>query len=279
MKVTKKNGELVDFDVEKFSSSLRSSGTADSVIEKIVKNIQANIYDGISTHELYKKAFDELKSISRSSAARYSLKKALLGLGPAGYAFEEWVARVFRFLGYRTETEQLIRGHAVTHEADVIAQKGNRTFWVECKFRNDEDTRISVTTPMYVLSRIKDISGIRYRLFDSETEFTDGWLITNSYFTTDSIDFSEYYGLKLLSWDYPKNHSIKNLVDDNSLYPVTCLTTLTQEEIHLLLGHKCLLVSELVDNPDFLSLLQLSEERKIPVLQEAGELLKSRISE
>jgi hypothetical protein len=100
-------------------------------------------------------AFEELKKISNSVAARYSLKKALLELGPAGFYFEQWIARVFQNIGYKTETGQLIKGHSVTHEADVIANKNDKTYWVECKFRNAEDTKISVTTPMYVLSRIK----------------------------------------------------------------------------------------------------------------------------
>ncbi len=224
-------------------------------------------------------AFEELKKISNSVAARYSLKKALLELGPAGFYFEQWIARVFQNIGYKTETGQLIKGHAVTHEADVIAKKDDKTYWVECKFRNAEDTKISVTTPMYVLSRIKDISNILYNLFGTKTEFTDGWLITNTYFTKDSIAFSEYYGLRLLSWDYPKDKNIKSLVDQNALYPITCLTTLDGKQKQKLLEEKCVLAKELFNNQNLLNILELNEEKKSEVLKEARELMTIKISE
>lgn len=279
MKIQNNFGELVEFDRTKLEESLRSSGASEDAIDKVVRLITPKCFEGITTKELYKMAFDALKKVSNSVAARYSLKRALLELGPAGFYFEQWISRVFRALGYETETGQHIKGHAVMHEADVIAHKGEYTYWMECKFRNAGEAKISVTTPMYVLSRIKDISGIDYQLFGKATRFTDGWLVTNAYFTTDSIDFGEYYNLRMLSWDYPKNKGLKNLVDANLLYPVTCLTTINEFEKTKLLEKGCVLVKELVENPKFLKELHLKSEREQLMLQEAKELLVNKIEE
>jgi len=279
MKIKNNACETVEFEVSKLENSLRNSGAGEQSVKKVLETVLPKCFEGITTGELYKMAFEELKKISNSVAARYSLKKALLELGPTGFYFEQWISRVFQNIGYKTETGQLIKGHAVTHEADVIAKKNDKTYWVECKFRNAEDTKISVTTPMYVLSRIKDISDIQYNLFGTKTEFTDGWLITNTYFTKDSVAFSEYYGLRLLSWDYPKDKNIKSLVDQNALYPITCLTTLNEKEKQKLLEEKCVLVKELFNNQNLLNILELNQEKKSEVLKEAGELMNSKISE
>ncbi|WP_300669437.1 restriction endonuclease [Soonwooa sp.] len=279
MKIKNNFGELVEFDITKLESSLRNSGAAPESIKKVLELITPKCFDGITTRELYKMAFEALKELSRSVAARYSLKRALSELGPAGFYFEQWISRVFQALGYQTMTGQHIKGHAVTHEADVIAKKGDRTYWMECKFRNTDDAKISVTTPMYVLSRIKDISGIDYKLFGATTQFTDGWLVTNAYFTSDSTTFAEYYKLKMLSWDYPQNRGLKNLVDANVLYPVTCLTTINEVEKSKLLESGCILVKEFVENPKFLNLLNLKPEQQELMLQEAKELLVNKISE
>ena len=279
MNIKNNAGETVEFEISKLENSLRNSGAGEQSLKRVLETILPKCFDGITTGELYRMAFEELKKISNSVAARYSLKKALLELGPAGFYFEQWIARVFQNIGYKTETGQLIKGHAVTHEADVIAKKDDKTYWVECKFRNAEDTKISVTTPMYVLSRIKDISNIQYNLFGTKTEFTDGWLITNTYFTKDSIAFSEYYGLRLLSWDYPKDKNIKSLVDQNALYPITCLTTLDGKQKQKLLEEKCVLAKELFNNQNLLNILELNQEKKSEVLKEAGELMNSKISE
>ena len=279
MNIKNNAAETVEFEISKLENSLRNSGAGEQSLKRVLETILPKCFDGITTGELYRMAFEELKKISNSVAARYSLKKALLELGPAGFYFEQWIARVFQNIGYKTETGQLIKGHAVTHEADVIAKKDDKTYWVECKFRNAEDTKISVTTPMYVLSRIKDISNIQYNLFGTKTEFTDGWLITNTYFTKDSIAFSEYYGLRLLSWDYPKDKNIKSLVDQNALYPITCLTTLDGKQKQKLLEEKCVLAKELFNNQNLLNILELNEEKKSEVLKEARELMTIKISE
>ena len=279
MNIKNNAGETVEFEISKLENSLRNSGAGEQSLKRVLETILPKCFDGITTGELYRMAFEELKKISNSVAARYSLKKALLELGPAGFYFEQWIARVFQNIGYKTETGQLIKGHAVTHEADVIAKKDDKTYWVECKFRNAEDTKISVTTPMYVLSRIKDISDIQYNLFGTKTEFTAGWLITNTYFTKDSVAFSEYYGLRLLSWDYPKDKNIKSLVDQNALYPITCLTTLDGKQKQKLLEEKCVLAKELFNNQNLLNILELNDEKKSEVLKEARELMTIKISE
>lgn len=279
MRVKNNFGELVEFQQSKLIASLKNSGADQSTIDKVVSIITPKCYDGITTKELYKIAFDVLKDVSNSVAARYSLKRALLELGPAGFYFERWIARVFQALGYETDTGQHIKGHAVMHEADVIAHKGDRTYWMECKFRNDDEAKISVTTPMYVLSRIKDISNIDYQLFNQKTRFTDGWLVTNAYFTSDSIDFAKFYDLKMLSWNYPHNKGLKNLVDANMLYPITCLTNLKDEEKKKLLEQDCILVKELIDYPKFLLQLRIEEKRHNMVLKESKELLIHKISE
>lgn len=279
MKIKNNYGDLVEFDVTKLEKSLRNAGASEADIIRISAIITPNCFEGITTKQLYKMAFDELKALPNAVAARYSLKKGLLDLGPAGFYFEQWISRVFQALGYITETSQHIKGHAVTHEADVIAHKDNRTYWMECKFRNSDEAKISVTTPMYVLSRIKDISNINYNVCGTTTQFTDGWLVTNAYFTSDSIDFGEFYKLKMLSWDYPKGKSIRNLVDANVLYPITCLTTIDDDKKAVLLEKGCVLVKELVDNPKFLETLHLDSKTELNLIKEANDLLVAKMAE
>lgn len=273
--LSKFSGEQIPFDLEKLRVSLYKSGAKREEVEQVIEEILPSLYEGMSTRSLYQLAFKQLKKIANSFAARYSLKKALRDLGPAGYYFEKWVARFFHSYGYKTMTGQLIPGLAVMHEADVIAQKDRETFWIECKFRNTVDAKISVTTPMYLLSRIKDISVREYELFGGKAMFSNGWLITNAYLTTDSIHFGEYYGIRMLSWDYPSGASIKNLVDQKALYPITCLTTITPKEKEVLLAASCIMVKDIMENEHFLDRLALSKKKRRSVLNEVCELAES----
>lgn len=245
MKLIKDNGEETLFDSQRFKESLLKSGASEVQVNKVLEDISGRMFEGMKTRQLYQWAHEMLRGYSDAFAARYSLKKALIKLGPAGYYFEKWLGKFLPHFGYRTMHSKLIKGHAVTHEADVIAEKDGELIWIECKFRNSGETKISVTTPMYVLSRVKDISDKKYQFWNKEMAFSSGMLVTNSYFTNDSIAFAEYYGLGLLSWDYPKGSSLKNLVDSKGLYPITCLTTLNENQIETLLSKDIILVKEL----------------------------------
>lgn len=279
MQVKKYSGELVPFNGEALRHSLSRSGANSDQVNEVYNSVVGEIYDGISTRELYQLAFDTLKTVRNSFAARYSLKKALRDLGPEGFYFEKYISHLLRSIGYESTTGQTVQGHAVSHELDVVAYKDGKLMTAECKFRNDIDAKISVTTPMYYLSRFKDISGIDYDFFGEKLQFQEGWLITNAYFTSDSIDFATYYGINLLSWDYPKENSIKRRVDKAVFYPVTCLTTLSDLEEQQLLKNQLILVKDIVNNPDKLDILGLNKDRKEKVLKEASELLDYKVEE
>src|SRR5690606_5631224 len=279
IQVKKHSGELVPFEPKKLRHSLSKSEASEEEVDKVFERIQHRQYHGITTRELYELAFDLLKNHRDSYAARYSLKKALRDLGPEGFYFEKWIGKLFANAGYQTITGKTVQGHAVTNEIDVIATKNEMMLAIECKFRNDVDAKISVTTPMYFISRVKDIKGLSFSFFETPQEFTDGWLVTNAYLTSDSIRFGEYYNLNMLAWDYPPQNNIKNQVDDLALYPVTCLTNLNGMEKSILLKNGCILVKDLVENPDYLAYIQTAKHQKKRVLIEAQELIHSLVDE
>ena len=187
MLVKKYSGELVPFNSDSLRHSLTRSGANNEQVEKVYTQIKEKLFDGISTRELYQLAFEALKSQRNSFAARYSLKKALRELGPEGFYFEKWIARLFQEYGFESTTGQTIQGHAVSHEIDVVASKGNEMLAIECKFRNDIDAKISVTTPMYFLSRFKDISDISYHFFGQNKKFTSMIWFCNKVFSSTSV--------------------------------------------------------------------------------------------
>ncbi len=273
MQVRKYSGELVEFDPHRLKTSLSKSGASPDVVDEVWESMKPLLYEGMPTRDLYKLAFRLLKREAHSFAARYSLKRALKELGPAGYYFEQWVAKLFEYVNYQTVTGQLLVGNSVTHEVDVVALKDEELLLVECKFRNTEDAKITVTTPMYFLSRVKDLESRSFTFFGKNLSFTAGWLVTNAYMTTDSIRFAQYYGINLLAWDYPAESSIKRRVDNAGLYPITCLTTIVKSEKDKLLKQGCILVKDILRDGSHLDALDCAPRKKRRIIQEASELV------
>ena len=110
MKIVKHSGSIVDFNRDKLKSSLLKSGADKKVVEDVLQVIEKQVYDGISTKKIYKLAFNLLKKSSHSHAARYNLRAALQLLGPAGFFFEKYIARLFISEGYLAQTNLFLSG-------------------------------------------------------------------------------------------------------------------------------------------------------------------------
>ncbi|GEM_PF-5136963 len=86
--------------------------------------------------------------------------------------------------------------------------------------------------------------------------------------STDAIQYGKCKELKLLSWNYPLNNSLKDLIDKLALYPLTYLTTLTQLEKQWQLQNNFVLANNIYNNEDMLRKAEVKDLRLKYVLQE-----------
>ena len=272
MKIVKHSGNIVDYNPSKLKQSLLKSGASQMLVTTILKAIEKEIYEGISTKKIYKMAFGLLKKASNSHAARYNLKEAIRLLGPAGFFFEKYIARIFASEDYETITNFSLQGKCVSHEIDILVKKNDNIAMVECKFHMGKDANSDVKVPMYILSRFNDIKERKYDIFNNNDLISKCWIVSNNRFTSDAIDFAKCSKLNLLSWNYPENNSLKTKNDLNLLYPITCLTTLSLSEKDKLLVMEIILVKEIINNSECLEKIGLTPNRIVNVLKEASEL-------
>lgn len=267
--ITKRSGKTVPFNPDKLRLSLVRSGASEGLILQVMNEVENNLYQGISTKEIYQKAFSLLRKKERPVAARYNLKKALFELGPTGFPFELFMAELLKAKGFTTKTGQMVQGHCVQHEVDVIAHKDAVHFMVECKFHSDQGRRCDVKIPLYIQSRFKDVEAAWMEKEGHDVKFHQGWVATNTRFTSDAIQYGQCMDLRMLSWDYPFNQAIKDWVNQTGNHPVTVLTTLTRNEKQELLDRKIVLCRQLCENPRILDRLGLLPPRTDKVLEEA----------
>ena len=134
--ITKASGEKVPFNIGKLKQSLLHSGASSNQANEISNEVIEMLVEGMSTRKIYKTAFRLLRNVSRPIAAKYKLKHAIMELGPSGFPFELFIAEILKQRGYKTQVGVVVKGHCVTHEIDVIAERDNHHFMIECKFHN-----------------------------------------------------------------------------------------------------------------------------------------------
>jgi hypothetical protein len=272
VKVRKSTGELADFDLNKLRNALSRSGAGEAQIEKVINGVRSSLYDGIPTRKIYQIAYGILRKISYRSAGRYRLKKAILELGPTGFPFERFVARLLESRGYSVRVGQIVHGKCVSHEVDVVAIKGRQQLMVECKFHHDNRSKSDVKIPLYIHSRFLDVEA-GWRMIPENRNLTfKGMVVTNSRFTEDAIAYGKCAGLTLVSWDYPSHDCLKDWIDESGFHPITSLQNLTKDEKQKLLEQGIVLCREIHDNPDVLNVIVQNPRRLNLVLKEVKEI-------
>ncbi len=268
IRVTKANGDIEPFSREKVLDSIRRAGVPRKMEGAILSHIESNLYDTIPTFEIYQYISEFLgKSDQPYHKARYSLKQSIMLLGPSGYPFEDFVSRILEVHGYETKVRQIMMGKCVSHEIDVVARKDNKTSMIEAKFHNNPGNRSDLHVVLYTKARFDDVK--------DKNNFTDGWLVTNTKTTSDAITYAQCTGMRVISWSYPTPGSLRDLIEEAGLHPITILTSLSQSQKITLLQNHVIMCKDIQRNHSLLDILFLSDSQKQNVFSEVAFICKS----
>src|SRR3989344_5354368 len=61
------------------------------------------------------------------------------------------------------------------------------------------------------------------RFLDLKSNFDFPWIATNTKISDKAMSYSKGVGIKMTSWSYPQKESLRDLITQKKLYPVTIL--------------------------------------------------------
>jgi len=258
MFVVNASGEFEKFDSNKIKRTCLRAGASNKLATKIAREVTKKVYDGISTKEILHIILSLLKREEPFVAARYDLKGAIFRLGPAGFAFEHLIAEVLKEYGYSTKVHSIINGACVSHEVDVIAEKEDKTFMIECKYHNLPGVYTGLRDVLYTYARFLDLEeGFKKGLCQ---KFNQPWLLCNTKFSDDTIKYANCKGIKLIGWNYPQSRGLETMIEKKKLYPITMLRTLDRDSQEKLATVGLILIIDLLR----MNTKELSELTRIP---------------
>jgi hypothetical protein len=275
-KIVKTTGDVEKFSLEKLMGSMQRVGVDLETAKKIAEDV-AQHADIASTTDVHRATYEKLKRSYRPAAARYNLKRALKALGPSGYPFEQFFARLLEARGYTTSTNRTIRGLCVEHEVDVMAYKDERHFIFECKFHNNLGYKSDVKTVLYMKARFDDIKAQWKSVHEGRDEHLHQlWVVTNTQFTSQAMDYAKCVGIELMSWRYPQGRSLAELIDQVGLHPVTAITKINRRQKDYLVNHGVVLCREVEQKKDILKKAGIHGHKLDQVIAEAQAIITLR---
>ncbi len=266
--IRKASGNEEYFDIKKLERSLHNAGAEELTVWKIVQDIQKWIYSGVTTKQIYSRAFKILRQDRAHTAMRYRLKEAIIALGPTGYPFEQFIGQLFEHQNYKTEVGVVVDGYSITHEMDVIATNTKDQNLVECKYHKDQGKQVSIQVPLYVHSRVNDIIRQRQKMTDYQGLNFKAWVITNTRFSEDSIQYGKCNNMQLLAWDYPENKGLKHVIESMKLYPITILHRLTKKGKEILIQKGIVTCKQLLNDLTLIEELNLTKNKQHALIEE-----------
>lgn len=265
--VIKANGEKEEFSEEKLRESIKRAGIPSNIEQEVLLHVKSKLYENIPTSEVYKH-ITEFLSKKPHLKSKYSLKQAIMDLGPTGYPFEDYVSEILRAKGYVTQVRSILTGKCVNHEIDVIAQKqGIEKLLIEAKFHNASGIRTDVHVSLYTKARFDDLK--------EKYKFDRAWLFTNTKITADALAYALCVNMGVVSWSYPQNESLRDLIEKYKLYPITILSSLSQTQKQMLFENHIVLVKDICKNKENLDILALQPDKKSKIHKEAELVCKT----
>ncbi len=269
--ITKASGQQEEFDRSKLEHSLRRSGASSKTTDLIVQHIEDELEEGMSTALIYSHAFFLLHKFEKPVARRYSLRRAIMDLGPTGFPFEKFVAEIFKSKGYTAITGQIVQGKCVEHEVDVVAYNEKKLIMSEVKFHNELGLRSDLKVALYVKARFDDLSDIEF-LYGKLRKLDEGWLVTNTKFTSTAIEYGMCNHIHMVGWNFPSKGNLQDLIEDAGLHPITCLKSISPTQTKMLVEQNIVLCKQLQDHKEVLSTLGFQEKEIADVFEEIGTL-------
>ena len=270
MYVIKADGRREEFNERKVRQTCTHAGATRDEANHIVEEIKKEIYDGITTREIYKSIRDKLRQMNPISSRIYTLRESLSKIEPE--AFEIYVYKLLISNGYKCEWNVIVKGASVEHQIDIIA-KQDKLYLVECK-RHERYERFSgLKTILEIHSRIEDIKE-GYKNGKTKYNFDKAWIITNTKFSDHAIKYAKAKDIVLTGWNYPHNNGIEHLITSKKLYPVTILNAKRAIEKSLM-ENKIITINDLIsfDIHALCSKISISEKDAEDILNIARSIL------
>ncbi|HEY5734998.1 MAG TPA: restriction endonuclease [Nitrosopumilus sp.] len=179
----------------------------------------------MTSNDIYKKvlrAISEEKGL-KALHQRYQLKNAIMKMGPAGFAFENYIASILEYYDYHVlEIRSKISGKCAIHEIDLIGRKNGKKFLIECKYHSIRGAYVGLKESLYTHARFLDL----------QPKFSGEVIFCNTQVSNHAKKYAKCIGQEIFSWRYPGANSLEKIIEKYNLYPITILN-LSQNELRI----------------------------------------------
>ena len=240
--IYKADGRKVQFNEKKILNTCIRAGASEKTAKRILKKVKSKIHRNMTSYDVYKKVLNAISQEKdlRALHQRYQLKNAIMRMGPAGFAFENYVASLLEYYDLQaTGIRSKIKGKCATHEIDVIGMKEGNKFLIECKYHSKHGVYTGLKESLYTHARFLDM----------QPRFSGEIIFCNTKVSNHAKKYAKCIRQQIFSWRYPAKNSLEKIIEKYNLYPITILNP-SQNELRIFSESNMMIAKDLLRYDD-----------------------------
>lgn len=242
--ITKANGSRQLFDREKIIRTCLRMGANRSIAEKIVREVERQLYDGMSTNKILNLTFKLLRNYKPTISHLLDLRKGL-SLMVSKPEFEQFVQILLSLHGFKVSSNRLLMGKCVKHEVDGIARKNGLTYFVEAKHHQNSHSPTGLDESRIARAVFEDVTE-GYTIGNNNLSIDRAMIVTNTRFSEHAKIYGECRNILQIGWSSPKKMQLQNMIEEKKAYPLSCIKGLKKNTRVRLVKSGVVLIKQLM---------------------------------
>ena len=243
--VTKADGSRQLFDREKVARTCLRMGASRKIAEEIAGRVERSLYDGVPTSKVLQMTVRLLRDYKPAIRHFLDLRKGL-SLMDSKPEFEVFVQVLLAHSGFEVSPNMILAGKCVEHEVDAIAKKGGVTYFVETKHHVNYHTLTGLDESRIARAILEDVTE-GFEVGSCDLKIDRAMIITNTRYSEHARRFGKCRNIIQIGWNSPADLSLRSMIEENNLYPISCLRGLKRETKSKLINSGTVLMKQLLD--------------------------------
>ena len=243
--VTKADGSRQLFDRGKVVRTCLRMGASREIAEEVAGRVERSVYDGVSTGKVLQLTVRLLRGYRPAIRHFLDLRRGL-SLMDSKPEFEVFVQVLLANSGFEVSPNMILSGRCVEHEVDAIAKRDGVTFFVEAKHHVNYHTLTGLDESRIARAILEDV-GEGFELGSCSVKVDRAMIVTNTRYSEHARRYGKCRNIVQIGWNSPVGLSLQSMIEENNLYPISCIRGLKRETRTKLVNKRIVLMKQLLE--------------------------------
>lgn len=220
-------------------------GADNYVANDVADQIEKRLYEGITTQLILQLTFTYMRKYKPAISHLFDLKQGISLMDPKP-EFEMFIQLLLANTGFDVIPNQVLRGKCGEHEVDGIARKDGITYFVEVKHHFSYHALTGLDESRIAWAVLEDVTNA-FTLGLTDQKIDRAVIVTNTRYSDHAIQYGKCKNLIQIGWTSPEHFGLREAIEKNKLYPLSCLRGVSLEARLRLVNSGIVLIKQLLD--------------------------------